>query len=143
MNKSARLEKAKLRLFDKSKKVGDCIEYCGPVNNCGYGKMWFENRTDYAHRVSYILYKTSIDTGLQVDHLCRNRRCINPKHLELVTPKENIARKILASVTGLFINKIKCEHTNGKNYSNGQCKECYKELRKQYNKAYKLRIKGI
>jgi len=146
MNALARIEKAKTRLASKSISNGECLEYTGPLNNCGYGKMWFENKTDYAHRVSYILYKTSIDSGLQVDHTCRNRKCVKPEHLELVTPKENIARTIPYR-TDAFYNRSGrakvCQHNNSELYTNGQCKPCNRERRKQYNKAYLLRKKGI
>lgn len=46
----------------------------------------------YAHRVSYEAFIGSIPDGLVIDHLCRNRRCINPEHLEPVTPQENQRR---------------------------------------------------
>ena len=92
MNATIKRENAKRRLFSRTVEAGECLEYTGPLNNCGYGKVWFENRTDYAHRVSYILYNTAIDAGLQIDHTCRNRKCIKPEHLEVVTPKENISR---------------------------------------------------
>lgn len=92
MNATIKRENARRRLLERTQQTGECLEYTGPVNNGGYGKMWFENRTDYAHRVSYILFNTAIDAGLQIDHLCRNRKCVKPEHLEVVTPKENMAR---------------------------------------------------
>lgn len=59
----------------------------------GYGRL---KLTDYgtmeAHRASYELHKGKIPEGMQLDHLCRNRSCINPDHLEPVTLQENIRR---------------------------------------------------
>ena len=46
----------------------------------------------YAHRFSYELFKGPIPNGYQIDHLCRNRPCVNPDHLEAVTQQENIRR---------------------------------------------------
>lgn len=58
----------------------------------GYGVMSFEGRQAYTHRVSVRLFKGAIPAGLQVDHLCKNTRCCNPDHLEVVTPRENNLR---------------------------------------------------
>ena len=49
-------------------------------------------RTEWAHRVSYELFRGPIPDGLQIDHLCRIRHCVNPDHLEAVTQRENILR---------------------------------------------------
>jgi len=59
----------------------------------GYGKF-HSNRLDntLAHRVSYEMYKGKIPEGMQIDHLCKVRCCVNPDHLEPVTQQENIRR---------------------------------------------------
>ena len=63
----------------------------------GYGRMGVEvapkvMRMATVHRVSYQLYRGPIPDGLQIDHLCRVRHCVNPDHLEVVTPYENYLR---------------------------------------------------
>lgn len=65
-----------------------CWLWLGAIAVHGYGKI----STRYAHRVSYETYRGPIPPGLQIDHLCRVRCCINPDHLEAVTAKENKAR---------------------------------------------------
>lgn len=69
-----------------------CIVYTGYVTPEGYGQV-ADNRTTYrAHRLAYAQMVGPIPDGLQLDHLCRNRRCINPNHLEPVTARVNTLR---------------------------------------------------
>lgn len=75
-----------------------CWEWTGHLTSTGYSQMTVGSRTDktrtntQAHRVSYAVFVGELVDGLQIDHLCRNRKCINPKHLEQVTCAENLRR---------------------------------------------------
>src|SRR5882672_5605131 len=60
----------------------------------GYGKIKLAGKDQYVHRVSYEIHVGPIPAGLCIDHLCRNRACCNPIHLECVTPIENFRRGI-------------------------------------------------
>lgn len=77
-----------------------CIEWTGGLNGSGYGQfsdLRTSNRKEgkvYAHRWSYEYFIGPIPDGLHLDHLCRNRKCVNPTHLEPVTAKENILRGV-------------------------------------------------
>jgi hypothetical protein len=59
----------------------------------GYGKISVKGHMSMVHRVSYICHHGYIPNKIQVDHLCRNRLCCNPEHLEAVTHKENCRRR--------------------------------------------------
>ena len=69
----------------------NCWLYRGALRK-GYGSVKVGGRTESVHRVMYEIACGPISEGLQIDHLCRNTSCCNPKHLEPVTVKENIRR---------------------------------------------------
>lgn len=66
-----------------------CWEWVGSRMKHGYGQFGAQG---LAHRFSYKMHVGPIPKGLTVDHLCRNRSCVNPNHLEVVTLRENVLR---------------------------------------------------
>jgi hypothetical protein len=75
-----------------------CWVWLGWLSKIGYGYHRVSGRWECAHRISYQTYKGAIPDGLELDHLCRNRWCINPLHLEAVTHRTNGVRGIAAEV---------------------------------------------
>jgi hypothetical protein len=69
--------------------IGHCNEWDGARNERGYGTFW-NSRTVKAHRYAYELALGAIPAGLDIDHRCRNRRCVRPSHLRAVTHRVNL-----------------------------------------------------
>jgi hypothetical protein len=79
------------RFWARVEKTDGCWEWQGKLNQ-GYGVVWDSGRVRQAHRFAWELLRGAIPDGLTLDHLCRNRRCVNPGHLEPVTAVENTMR---------------------------------------------------
>ena len=77
---------------DYRPELGPCWSWAAGRNGCGYGTFRAGGRMVYAHRFAYELLVGPITPGLQVDHLCRARNCVNPAHMEPVTQQENFER---------------------------------------------------
>lgn len=77
--------------------IGDCIALTKCVNAIGYGQVSFAGKMLAAHRISYELYVAPIPNGMEIDHACRVRRCINPSHLRLVTRRQNMQNQPVKS----------------------------------------------
>ena len=69
-----------------------CWVWTGAMSTKGYGYFQFRGKLWRAHRAMYTLVRGEIPDGLSLDHLCRNRACINPEHLEAVPIRVNIMR---------------------------------------------------
>lgn len=80
------------RFWEKVDKTDTCWLWIGYVSRNGYGQFTISGKHYYAHRVAYELETGPIPEGLQIDHLCRVRSCVNPSHLEPVTARENTLR---------------------------------------------------
>ena len=84
------------RFWPKVKKSDGCWTWTGSISPGGYGRFRVGGRAEgtnrYAHRVALELLGIDLPDGYHVDHLCENKRCVNPDHLDVVTPRTNVRR---------------------------------------------------
>lgn len=108
------------RFHTKYEKLDDgCWEWRGSLNHAGYGQFnESRKKTRRAHRYSYELLVGPIPAGLELDHLCRNRACVNPAHLQPVVTYVNMIRSL--SVTSLNSRKTHC--VNGHEFTEANTK---------------------
>ena len=116
-----------------------CWLWQGALNWGGYGQFWLNGRRMNVHRASYLLHVGPIPDGLDLDHLCRVRHCINPAHLEPVTRSENLLR---GNVGGYLRDVETCPQGHAYDESNTYhdsrgwrgCRKCRRDAANRYHK---------
>lgn len=120
-----------------------CWEWTGKIADNGYGHTSINGQSHLAHRAFYTSFKGEIGEGLTIDHLCRNRKCVNPDHLEAVSHRENNLR---GPQNPASINHAKTHCVHGHELSGANlhirrrgsnvsrvCKRCRAEATARYN----------
>jgi len=133
---------AESRWREKVDQIPDgCWLWTGTITRKGYGMFWPDAGGVPAHRFAYELLVGPIPDGLQLDHLCRVRHCVNPAHLEPVTSKENQVRSPFDPAA-----RTHCPHGHPYSHENTYvdptsggrcCRECARRRRAEYQQRQK------
>lgn len=124
--------------FDEKYTVAEngCWIWTATTNGHGYGCFSVNRKHIYAHRYAYIRYKGPIPDGLQLDHLCEVKSCVNPDHLEAVTRSQNIRR--IAERRGTCERGHPWVPENLMRRGEGQtCRICNREWQRTRKKKYR------
>ncbi len=140
-----------LRFIDHIQKNGECWDWTSTRKD-GYGTFWYKGKIRYAHRISYEFFRGDITDNLQIDHLCRNRSCVNPDHLEAVTQAVNVQRGSSPRLTAKRqTSKTHCPHGHPYDESNTyycpkgfrKCIECRRTQQRVDYKKSRLKIPSV
>jgi hypothetical protein len=97
-------------------KSGDCWYWRGFITKQGYGRVKLGDRLYYAHKVSYLVSVGDVPVGLELDHMCRTRDCVNPYHMEPIPGVTNMLEGV--SPSGLNSRKTHCKRGHALNEGN-------------------------
>lgn len=115
---SASIEIVVSRLLQRRKidEESGCWIYLGYADPAGYARVGYQGKSKRVHQVSFWHFKGEVPEGYEIDHLCRNKRCFNPEHLEAVTKRTNMLRGIVWEVSGKY-NQAKTHCVRGHPYA--------------------------
>lgn len=126
--------------------LGPCWTWTGYTGRDGYGRFHLHGRNQLAHRYAYTQLAGPIPDGLVIDHLCRNTVCVNPAHMEPVTPAENTRRSEPAMRTHcIHGHEFTTANTYYRTASSGgvrQCRACNSDAVARYKARRKRELQA-
>lgn len=88
--------------------MSGCWIWTGALSGGGYAQAGINRKTVYVHRLAYEAFRGCVPAGQTIDHLCRVRCCVNPWHMEAVSPRENVLRGV--SAPAMLARKTHCKY---------------------------------
>lgn len=130
------------RFWSKVDHSSGCWIWTASLNNQGYAMFGVNGRMRTAHRYAYEVLVGAVPSGLELDHLCRNRACVNPDHLEPVTRTVNVRRGLAPAVAATrHLAVTHCPQGHPYDAANTyirksgarQCRACHRIRQDKYN----------
>ena len=121
-----------------------CWEWVNPRSD-GYGRFYLNRKQVLAHRFAYQALVGEVETGLDLDHLCRNRKCCNPEHLEPVTRRENCRRSPIMGKWKLATthcpegHEYNSDNTYTDKRGKRNCRACGRQAQREYRERQALK----
>jgi hypothetical protein len=130
------------KFFQNIEKTDSCWLWTGGQNGRGYGNFYDGRRMVRAHRFSFKLFRHDIPDELVIDHLCQNKLCVNPDHLDAVTQQVNVARYYAAKAPKpVCVNGHAMTDNNTYFHDNRRiCKECKRETTRRWRASLRLAV---
>lgn len=125
-------------LFRRNFKISwnGCWVWIGRLYPNGYGQFHVRRRVTYAHRFGYETRKGKIPEGKSIDHLCRNRSCVNPEHLEAVDHIVNVRRGNAVKKACKNGHAFNQENTWLDRYGWKHCRVCWRDKKEKEKEPY-------
>lgn len=124
------LERLRSRIMDRVKFEDGCWLCSLFINHKGYSTVGVRRSVFRSHRVMWELDRGPIPDGLTIDHLCKNKSCVNPDHMEIVSVAENTARAQCSSFGRGYCKRGHDTSLPGSRTNKGQCIQCRRDAQR-------------
>lgn len=107
---------------------GECWQWTAAMHPDGYGQFAFDGRSWHAHQIAARWSGRDVPRGFEIDHLCRNRACVRPDHLDVTTHRVNVLRGRGVGVRNAEKTHCRKGHPLARPHENGprRCEPCFK-----------------
>lgn len=137
------------RFWKKVRKTDGCWVWTASHGSSGYGQFEVRGQNWAAHRIAWMICRHHLPRwGFELDHLCRNRSCVRPSHMDVVTRSENLARRPKETYPNAMKERCHKGHEydyaiqKGDRKGHRVCRECQKERQREHRRRKKAAIQS-